>query len=153
MKLVNIIFGLIAIALCIFALDQISEFPEAVPGEIGADFFPKILSYGLGMSGIVLIVTSFLNHSSEKAEPFKITDKSTQRVIIALGITILYCLSLELLGFITCTIIFLIMMMLLMRERAPLRILIVSSTITGSVFIIFSQFLNILLPMGTIYGY
>ncbi len=153
MKLANIIFGIITIAIAAFTFDQLGEFPEPVPGEIGADFFPSILAYGLGLSGAILIVSAFLGKSQEQAQPFNIMARSTQRAIVALIATVIYCYALDLLGFIICTLTFLIFMMFLMKERAFVKMIAISGAITAGVFIIFSQFLNILLPMGTIYGY
>jgi uncharacterized BrkB/YihY/UPF0761 family membrane protein len=153
MKLANIIFGIIAIAISAFTLNQIGSFPEGVPGEIGADVFPTILAYGLGLLGGLLIISAVFSQSQERAEPFNIKEKSTQRLIIALLATIAYCYALDVLGFITCTSIFLLFMMVLMKERALIKMVIVSGVITYSIFIIFSQFLNIMLPMGTIHGF
>ena len=153
MKRGNIVFGLIAIAIAAFTFNQLGEFPEAMPGEIGANFFPMILAYGLGLTGVILIVSSFFHNIAEEAEPFNIKERSTQRAIVALIATIFYCLSLDWLGFIACTFCFLIFMMFLMKQRALLKIIVISGAITTSVFVVFNQFLNILLPMGTLYGY
>jgi len=153
MKRADIIFGIIGLILSVCVFYMLDSFPEAQPGEVGADFFPYILAIGLGGSSLVLVLQSLFRKVSENAEPFNIFETGIQRAGISLAATIIYCLAMDSLGFIVCTMVYLPLMMFLLKERKYLQMALVSGAITATVFLVFSSFLNIALPMGTIYGY
>jgi putative tricarboxylic transport membrane protein len=153
MKRIDIIFGLIGLVLSASVFYMLDSFPEGQPGEVGADFFPYILALGLGGSSLTLVLQSLFREASDDAEPFNTFSTNIQRSGISLIATVIYCLVMDSLGFILCTMIFLPLMMLLLKERKYFQMIIVSGAITATVFIVFSSFLNITLPLGTIYGY
>ena len=153
MKRVDIIFGIIGLIISAYVSYMLDSFPEGQPGEVGADFFPYILAIGLGVSSLVLIVCSVFKKISEDAEPFKFTDAGIQRVGIALTVTVIYCLAMDSLGFILCTLVYLPLMMFLLKERKYFQMVLVSGAITATVFLVFNSFLNITLPLGILYGY
>lgn len=153
MKRVDIIFGIIGLIISAYVFYMLGLFPESQPGEVGADFFPYILAIGLSVSSLVLIVSSVFKKLSEDAEPFKFTDAGIQRMGIALTVTVIYCLAMDTLGFIVCTLAYLPLMMFLLKERKYFQMALVSGAITGTVFLVFNSFLNITLPLGTLYGY
>lgn len=153
MKRANIIFGIIAIIIAGFVFIQLASFPEAQPDEIGADFFPRLLAIGLGISGITLIVRTFVTKALDAKEGHSIKLKSLLRAFLSLVAVMVYCLSLDLVGFITSSILFLTCMMFLLKERNFIKMMTISVAITASVFVIFSEFLLIDLPLGTLYGF
>ena len=153
MKRIDIIFGIIGLAISAGVFYMLGDFPEDQPGEVGAGFFPNILAYGLGVTSLILIISSVFEKISEEAEPFKLTDAGIQRAGISLIATAIYCLALDMFGFIACTMIFLPFLMFLLKERKYFQMVVVSGAITATVFLVFSSFLNITLPLGTIYGY
>ena len=152
-KSVNIIFGSLGLALAGAVIYLLGSFPEGQPGEVGADFFPSFIAYGLGVSSLILIVASVLKKVSEEAEPFDLRDKGIQRAGIMLAATIIYCLAMDRFGFIICTVLYLLLMMLFLKERKYFQVTIIAGAITATVFLVFSVFLNITLPMGSILGF
>ncbi|MBT5186698.1 MAG: tripartite tricarboxylate transporter TctB family protein [Kordiimonadaceae bacterium] len=153
MKRINIIFGIIGLVISACVFYMLNSFPEGQPGEVGADFFPYILAYGLGISSLVLVLQSVNRKALEPAEPFNIFEAGIQRAGISLVATIIYCLAMDSLGFLFCTMVYLPLMMFLLKERKYFKMILVSGAITITVFLVFSSFLNITLPLGTIYGY
>lgn len=153
MKRANIIFGIIAIIIAGFVFNQLASFPDAQPDEVGADFFPRLLAIGLGLSGIVLIINTLVSKNPETDEGPSFNLKSLLRAFISLIAVLVYCLSLDLFGFIASSILFLTFMMFLLQERNIIKIMTISAVITASVFVIFSEFLLIDLPLGTLYGF
>lgn len=151
MKRVDIIFGTIGLGLSAFVFYMIGSFPEGQPDEIGADFFPYILAIGLGCSSLILILSSISRKISEDAEPFKLSDAGIQRALISLVATIIYCLAMDTFGFIVCSILYLPLMMFLLQERKYFQMTLFSGVITATVFLVFGSFLDITLPLGTIW--
>ena len=153
MKRVDIIFGVIGLVLSAYVFYMLDSFPNAPPGEVGADFFPYILAIGLGGTSIVLVLQSFFKKVSETVEPFNIFETGIQRAGVSLVATVIYCLALYSIGFIVCTMVYLTLMMFLLKERKYFQMVLVSGAITATIFLVFSSFLNITLPLGTLYGY
>ena len=153
MKRANIIFGIIAIIIAGFVFNQLASFPDTHPDEVGADFFPRLLAIGLGLSGIVLIINTLVSKNPETDDGPSFNLKSLLRAFISLIAVLVYCLSLDLFGFIASSILFLTFMMFLLQERNIIKMMTISAAITASVFVIFSEFLLIDLPLGTLYGF
>lgn len=153
MKRADIIAGILGIALCFLIFYITTSFPEDQVVSVGPAFFPRLLAAGLGIFSAILLLNACTREHLETHSGFSIKDRGIQRGIISVGATVLYCLFFEYLGFITCTIIYLIFLMLLLKDRQYIQITITSITVTIAVFFIFKVVLNITLPMGTLYGF
>lgn len=153
MKRADIIAGILGISLCFLIFYITSGFPEDQVVRIGPAFFPRLLAVGLGIFSAILLLSACIRKHAETHEGFSIKDRGVQRGIISVGATVIYCLLFDYLGFITCTIIYLIFLMLLLKDRKYLQIASTSITATIAVFFIFKVLLNITLPMGSLYGF
>lgn len=153
MKRADIIAGILGISLCLLVFYVTASFPEDQVVIVGPAFFPRLLAAGLGFFSVILLLTACRRKYLESHSGFSFKDRGTQRGIISVGATVIYCFFFEYLGFIACTIIYLIFLMLLLRDRQYIQIVITSITVTITVFFIFKMLLNITLPMGTLYGF
>jgi putative tricarboxylic transport membrane protein len=153
MKRADIIAGVLGIALCFFIFYITTSFPEDQVVRVGPAFFPRLVAAGLGIFSAILLLTAFTRKHLETHSGFSFKDRGVQRGIISFVATVIYCLFFEYLGFITCTIIYLIFLMLLLKDRQYVQLTIISITVTITVFFIFRILLNITLPMGTLYGF
>ena len=147
MKRVNILFGLIGIALCAYVFVVTASFPEDNIMKIGPGYFPRVLAAGLGIFSLILMIQNFLGKNNETVEtPFSLKDPGVQRSIIALGATVLYGIIMGYLGFLITTIFYLVFMMYLMKMRKWLLMTGVATAVTLVVYTVFSVLLKIALP-------
>lgn len=153
MKRADIIASILGLALCLYIFYTTAGFPEDQVVRVGPAFFPRLLAAGLGFFSFILLVSAFTRQYREKHTNFSLKDRGTQRGIISVGATVLYCFFFDSLGFITCTIVYLLFLMALLKERKYIQMTITAVVITIAIFFIFNGLLNITLPMGTFYGF
>ena len=152
MKRADIVAGFLGLGLCFFVLYLTAGFPEDQVVRVGPAFFPRLLAVGLGLFSLVLLVSALFQKAAEGEAGFTLKDPGIQRGIISVAATVLYCFVLDYLGFIACTIVYLLFLMFLLKERKYLQMAVTSISVSVVVFFIFKVLLNITLPMGTLYG-
>lgn len=148
LKKPDIISGLIGILFGVYILVTAARFPQDVVMGIGPAFFPMMLALALIFFSCLLICFAFLGKSKGTVEKFNFKDPGKQRAIIALIVTIIYSLLLNVLGFIVTTILYLFGLMFLLEKRDYLSMSLISVGLTLGVFIIFEKLLHIALPVG-----
>jgi len=153
MRRADIIAGILGIALCFLIFYLTSTFPEDQVVSVGPAFFPRLVAAGLGIFSAILLLRACTHKYLETHSGFSFKDREIQRGIVSFGATVIYCLFFEYLGFITCTIIYLIFLMLLLKDQHYVQLTITSIAVTIAVFFIFRILLNITLPLGTLYGF
>lgn len=153
MKVADIFGGAIGILVGLFALWEGSRMPVDVVMKIGPSFFPNILGGLLILFSAILIVNALRGKSKGKIEPYRLSDKGTQRGLITLAAGIIFCVVLEPLGFIPTAIIFLTFMMLIMGKRNPLLIAVIPALITAGVWLVFEKVLALSMPVGILADY
>lgn len=153
MKRADIIASILGFGLCFTIFYITASFPEDQVVRVGPAFFPRLLAAGLGVFSTILLLSALIRKNQESTTSFSFKDRGIQRGIISVGATVIYCLLFDYLGFLTCTIVYLIFLMLLLKDRHYLQITLTSILVTIAVFFIFKVLLNITLPMGTLYGF
>lgn len=155
MKRADIIAGILGIALAVYVFVVTASFPEDKVVLMGPAFFPRMLAFGIAVFSLVLLVSAFFKRYLEKEKRLGLSfrDKGLQRAALSLAATALYCFGLEYLGFFVCSIAYLLFLMFLLKDRKYLQMVLTSIIVTGAVFIVFRSFLNITLPLGTLYGF
>ena len=153
MKVADIFGGAIGILVGLFALWEGSRMPVDVVMKIGPSFFPNILGGLLILFSAILIVNALRGKSKGKIEPYRLSDKGTQRGLITLAAGLIFCVVLEPLGFIPTAIIFLTFMMLIMGKRNPLLIAVIPALITAGVWLVFEKVLALSMPVGILTDY
>ncbi len=153
MKVADIFGGAIGILVGLFALWEGSRMPVDVVMKIGPSFFPNILGGLLILFSAILIANALRGKSKGKIEPYRLSDKGTQRGLITLAAGIIFCIVLDPLGFIPTAIIFLTFMMLVMGKRNPLLIAVIPALITAGVWLVFEKVLALSMPAGILADY
>ena len=126
MKTADIIGGLIGILIGLYAIWEGTNMPPDHIMKVGPSFFPNILAGLLIIFSVASIIFALKGKSKGTVDPIRLSDKGVQRGLITLAATIVFCAVLEPLGFIPTAIIFLACMMLLMGNRKPLQLAMVS---------------------------
>lgn len=157
MKRADFIFGISGLVLTGYVWVVAGGFPEDQVVQIGPAFFPRILAVGLGLSSLTLIFQAVVQRHRqsvpEQGPRFSLRDPGIQRAGITLTATAVYCLLLETLGFIPLSILYLLLLMLLLKEKKYLQMVLTAISVTGVLYLIFNVFLNITLPLGSLYGF
>jgi len=153
MKLTDSIAGSIGIGISIYVFYVASGFPEDQVIKVGPAFFPQALSVGLGVFSIVLLVLALKGKSEVSTETFSLKDPGIQRAGISVLATALFCLALNTFGFLLCSFIYIFFLSFLMKDRRYLEMAVVSAAVTAAVYLVFKAFLDITLPLGTLYGF
>ena len=150
MRVADIWGGLVGILIGAYVVWEGSNMPPDLVMKIGPSFFPNILAGLLILFSVVLLVNALRGKSKGTLEPLRLSSKGTQRGLVTLAATIVFCAVLESLGFILTAIIFLMFMMVLMGKRKPLPILLVPPLITFFVWLVFEKVLFLSLPAGVL---
>ena len=154
MRRADYISGFLGLLLAGYVWIVTGGFPEDQVVQVGPAFFPRILAIGLGCGSLALLVKTFLQRSAAcNKGTFKFSDRGFLRAVVAFAATVLYCLVLEMVGFIPTSIIYLLFLMLLLKDKKFQHMVFVSVSVTLTLYFIFSVFLNITLPMGSLYGF
>ena len=112
----------------------------------GPDLFPRILAVFMGFLAILLIINASIGKSLKKED--HIDPRGFLRVLVAIGICIVYLVLVNLLGFATATFLFLFVLMALLKQKGIILRFIASATVSIIVWAIFRYFLVIPLPEG-----
>ena len=157
MKRADFIIGFLGLFLTLYIWITTASFPEDQVVQVGPAFFPRMLAVGLGLTSLTLIIQAILKVASKgqssEAETLSLRDPGIRRALTALAATISYCLLLETIGFIPLSIIYLILLMLLLKEKNYIQMGITSVAVTGLLYAVFNMLLNITLPLGSLYGF
>jgi putative tricarboxylic transport membrane protein len=135
-RLPDIVYSLVFMMIGIFSFVIAQGFPEDFIMKLGPDFYPELLSVALIILSLTLFIRTILG------------DKRFQKVIISLGLAILYAMFLKRVGFIPITILFLFAFLLLLNIRKPLTLIAVPIVASFALWFIFQKILTVSLPIG-----
>ena len=148
MKMKSVDIG-VGATLCVFS-SVVYIYAERYKGaglsNYGPNFFPQILAVLMFISSIVMIVQAV------RGKSITVTDRIDRtgfiRAALALGISILYLLLMQVLGFFLSTLIFLYVLMSFIGHRGRLVRALSCLAVTAIIYSIFFFFLKIPLPQG-----
>ncbi len=151
---------IVNVALMVFSLYSFfyvgATMPKSDASELGAEQWPQALLALLMIAILVNIYKYFRVHKKEEIiAAFKDFFPGVLRFVrsklcIGMAMLILLGLCYEPIGFITCSLVFLIAYGILLGERRPLRLILSAVIITLVLYIGFAVFLGVLLPRGTV---
>ncbi|MFB5195926.1 tripartite tricarboxylate transporter TctB family protein [Neobacillus sp. KR4-4] len=123
-----------------------TSFPKAQGHDVGAGFFPAILSIILILLSVILIFTA-MKKGSEAAEK-----KDWKKAVLAMVYTFIYFLLLNYIGYLIATPLFLAGMMWYYQYRKKFSLVLWSLFITGIMYVCFVNLLKVPLPVGIFFG-
>ncbi|WML56647.1 tripartite tricarboxylate transporter TctB family protein [Neobacillus sp. PS2-9] len=118
------------------------SFPHSQGPDVGAGFFPAILSGILILLSLILIFSALskVGHAPEKTE--------WKKAVLAMVFTFLYFLFVTYIGYVIATPLFLAGMMWYYQYRKKINLVFWSLFITGIMYFCFDSLLRVPLPMG-----
>ncbi len=147
MKKRNMIYGSLITALGIFAFIYAGRYANTVSlgqGSTGGDFFPRIMSGGLIVTGLIIVLTSLLSKKPEEdCEPIHWVE-----LLINMAILALYYVLLRPLGFIVDSVLVTAVVMYRFGCRNYPAIVIWSVVMPSVIFCLFYYTLYVGLPLG-----
>lgn len=122
------------------------RFPEpGQPEDPGTAALPQIIGVGLLLLGVLL----FFNTERTLLAPAPGSRLRTGLMVVA---SIGYTLLLTPLGFVIATLLFMVLGLLIMGVRSPIRLTLVPVLVTLAVYYLFTAALGVYLPSGAIEG-
>jgi len=156
MKVSEILASILGLLLSIATYWGTLYFPKFPTPLAGPDFFPRLLAILLAILCLVLLFEALRKRkpspvgSAEEAKGSKQT--FFWRVILAMGVSILYFLGMRVFGFLICTFSYFAFLMLLMQSKKKiLKTIIWSAATTAVTYVTFGMVLRATLPMGSIF--
>lgn len=140
------VIALVTLALGVTLLVLAFRFPA--PGQSedpGTAALPQIIGFAL----LLLAVLLFFNTERTLLTPER---GSRLRTVLMVGAGIGYTLVLDPLGFVAATLVFMVLGLLIMGVRSPIRLIGVPILVTVAVYYLFTAVLGVYLPSGFIEG-
>lgn len=145
-RLLAIVFFFVGVALYLLTPSQVSQISTA-PATLGADFFPKFISFLLICSSIGLFLQSqmAIRQNYETEEKPDVDWRRETKVVLVMAMMIAYILLMTPLGFILSTVLFGVALLFLLGSRSPWHYL-VYVVCVGVIYLVFKHLLYVHLP-------
>jgi putative tricarboxylic transport membrane protein len=150
MRTANIIVAAILILFgCYYSYLTLLLPDRNLPNTLGSSFMPWMLVSILFGLSILLMFNAVFKESSETCD-YRISTKEGLGIVLLATIIIVYINSLNYLGFLLATPIFLAVLMILTGARGWKQIVLASVLITVGIYLFFQKIFQIILPAGEI---
>lgn len=156
MKKTETIASIIGLFLCLATYWGTLYLPKFPTPFAGPEFFPRLLAILLGVLSLVLLARALRR---KEGSPEENTEESAPpgqpvfwRMVLAMGVSVIYFLTLSIFGFLICTFSYFAFLMLLMQSKKKiLRTIIWSAATTAVTYVGFGMVLRATLPIGSIF--
>lgn len=128
--------------------------PKSAVMDIGPDFMPKVVAILVFVLALVLTIQSLVGLKDKKIDPDSIPKCDYRRVITSIILVLIYVFTMQPVGFIVTTLVYLPLQMLVLSpndQRGPknIAVLVVIDVIfTLAVYSLFRYAFMIMLPRG-----
>ncbi len=152
----EIIVGLVVILFSAWYYWQAGYLPQAAADPLGPAALPRFLAVSMILFGLAHIIVSYFrrNRLAEDEEPDTLEGPArTRGNLRILGVIVLtgaYIATMELLGYVASTFLYLLFLIILLRVPSIKGLAISTVGVTLSLFFLFAKFLGVLLPVGFI---
>jgi putative tricarboxylic transport membrane protein len=143
----DITVSLVLIAFCTAALIYSLRFPVS-DRSVGVGTFPRILSALIIVLSLLQIIIAVVKKQGGVVHPFKIPRKTLILIGISTALIILYILIIQYIGFLLSTVLFLASLIFSFGERVFWKIAVISISVTGIIYIMFSVLARVPFPEG-----
>jgi len=138
MKVGSIFVSLIFMIFASVIFVQAQALGPGVGGDVGAGFFPRVISVMTIVCGIVVIVQELKKNSPEMIL------NAQAKIALGLGaITFAYVYLMNLIGFVIITPIFIFGFLFLLQQRRIISMVLFSVALTAGVYLVFRVALNV----------
>lgn len=153
-RLADVIGGLICIVFFAGVFAAARALPPARTTELGPAFFPTAVAVaGLALGAVISLRAVHRGRRTAQALSAARDDAPhplTWQAAGLLALTVTFVLSVDAVGFVPTSFVFLLASMKLLGERRPLALLLYPAGLTVAVYYLFGVWLNVRLPMGAL---
>ena len=152
MKFNDAVFGAIFVLLAAVVLVHVQKFPMIPGQQVGPALFPGSIAVGIGICGLLLIVSGLRHRASQPWFVAEAWTRSTRHVVAFLAVivaTVAYIYLAEVLGFLIVGPVILFVLFLLFGVR-PRLAAIVAIASTFVIWYAFYKLLRVPLPWGVL---
>lgn len=141
-NIISIITALIGAGIITLA----NKFPIKFGGDPGAGFWPCMLGVLLVICAIMLFISNIIHKDKEEKKSVVLNSAANKCVYSMMGIIVIFCVGLYVLGFYISTLIFIPTVMYLLDVRDK-KIMAMTSVITVvAIYVVFGMLLKTQLP-------
>ncbi|HLO12920.1 MAG TPA: tripartite tricarboxylate transporter TctB family protein [Pseudoneobacillus sp.] len=146
----NLCISIMLIVVAVLTINVAATFPSLEGTDVGAAYFPKMLSFILIGLSILLFIQSLREPKSEQSDSSSQTNNWKKTFLGIVG-TIVYTFIFHYIGFYIATILFLFAMMWMLGFKKIVVSIILSIGITLFIYVVFEMLLQVPIPKGVLF--
>ena len=147
--MLDVFIGFIFICLGLYTFILAGSLPLPQWDYLGPSFLPKMFAFFLMILGFVMIIKSIIFLKHNKKNKKKRMNIVSTKAFISMMFFLIYALTLNFLGYIVSTFLFIFLFILYLDDKNRIWIALISSIVfTFLVYVIFTKIVYVNLPSG-----
>ena len=149
MTICNYIVGIVGMVLGGLIMSAAAAFPlQFTENGPGPGFWPFSLGCALAVAALVLLVFTFTKRADLAQQKVNLTTAANKRVYIMMGLVVLFCVLINLLGFYPAAAVLIIATMKLMDYHNKKGILLTTVLTLAFIYLVFGVLLHTKMPQS-----
>ena len=149
MTICNYIVGIVGMVLGGLIMSAAAAFPmQFTENGPGPGFWPFSLGCALAVAALVLLVFTFTKRADLAQQKVNLTTAANKRVYIMMGLVVLFCVFINLLGFYPAAALLIIATMKLMDYHNKKGILLTTVLTLAFIYLVFGVLLHTKMPQS-----
>ena len=149
MTICNYIVGIVGMVLGGLIMSAAAAFPmQFTENGPGPGFWPFSLGCALAVAALVLLVFTFMKRADLAQQKVNLTTAANTRVYIMMGLVVLFCVFINLLGFYPAAALLIIATMKLMDYHNKKGILLTTVLTLAFIYLVFGVLLHTKMPQS-----
>ena len=149
MTICNYIVGIVGMVLGGLVMSAAAAFPlQFTENGPGPGFWPFSLGCALAVAALVLLVFTFTKRADLVQQKVNLTTAANKRVYIMMGLVVLFCVFINLLGFYPAAALLIIATMKLMDYHNKKGILLTTVLTLAFIYLVFGVLLHTKMPQS-----
>ena len=151
MTICNYIVGVVGMVLGALIMSAAAAFPmQFTENGPGPGFWPFSLGCALAVAAVVLLFFTFMKRADLAQQKVNLTTAANKRVYIMMGLVVLFCVFINLLGFYPAAALLIIATMKLMDYHNKKGILLTTVLTLAFIYLVFGVLLHTKMPQSLI---
>lgn len=149
MTICNYIVGVVGMVLGALIMSAAAAFPmQFTENGPGPGFWPFSLGCALAVAAVVLLFFTFMKRADLAQQKVNLTTAANKRVYIMMGLVVLFCVFINLLGFYPAAALLIIATMKLMDYHNKKEILLTTVLTLAFIYLVFGVLLHTKMPQS-----
>ena len=149
MTICNYIVGVVGMVLGALIMSAAAAFPmQFTENGPGPGFWPFSLGCDLAVAAVVLLFFTFMKRADLAQQKVNLTTAANKRVYIMMGLVVLFCVFINLLGFYPAAALLIIATMKLMDYHNKKGILLTTVLTLAFIYLVFGVLLHTKMPQS-----